>query len=52
MVLPRGSPGAPDDSFPSTAPFGFSAATYFVPMMALLGVAIASLVIGIVNYQI
>ena len=46
MVLPRGSPGAPDDSFPSTAPFGFSAATYFVPMTALLGVAIASLVIG------
>ena len=46
MVLPRGSPGAHEDSFPSTDPFGFSAATYFVPMTALLGVAIASLVIG------
>jgi len=46
MVLPRGSPGAHADSFPSTEPFGFSAATYFVPMTALLGVAIASLVIG------
>ena len=42
MVLP----GAHDDSFPSTEPFGFSAATYFVPMTALVGVAIASMVIG------
>ena len=46
MVLPRGSPGAHEDSFESTAPFGFSAATYFVPMTALGGVAIASMVIG------
>lgn len=38
--------GAHDDSFPNTEPFGFSAATYFVPMTALIGVAIASLVIG------
>lgn len=37
MVLPRGSPGAHPDSFPTTEPFGFSAATYFVPMSALLG---------------
>lgn len=42
MVLP----GAHEDSFSSTEPFGFSAATYFVPMCALGGVAIASLVIG------
>lgn len=46
MVLPPGSPGAHPDSFPTTEPFGFAAATYFVPMCALLGVAIASLVIG------
>ena len=45
MVLP----GAHRDSFPSTEPFGFSAATYFVPMSALLGVAIASLIIGKVS---
>ena len=37
MVLPRGSPGAHPDSFETTEPFGFSAATYFVPMSALLG---------------
>mmetsp|Transcript_16172 Transcript_16172/g.36970 ORF Transcript_16172/g.36970 Transcript_16172/m.36970 type:complete len:688 (-) Transcript_16172:1697-3760(-) len=42
MVLP----GAHADSFPSTAPFDFAAATYFVPMAALLGVSISSLVIG------
>eukprot|EP00956_Cyclotella_meneghiniana_P028586 scaffold67020_cov22-Cyclotella_meneghiniana.AAC.1 len=46
MVLPPDSPGAHPDSFPTTEPFVFSAATYFVPMCALLGVAIASLVIG------
>jgi len=40
------SAGDHPDSFPDTSPFGFSAATYFVPMTALLGVAIASLVIG------
>ncbi|KAL7547751.1 hypothetical protein ACHAWF_015043 [Thalassiosira exigua] len=38
--------GAHPDSFPNTEPFGFSAATYFVPMSALLGVAIASMAIG------
>lgn len=37
MVLPRGSPGSHQDSFETTEPFGFSAATYFVPMSALLG---------------
>jgi hypothetical protein len=37
MVLPPDSPGAHPDSFPTTEPFGFSAATYFVPMCALLG---------------
>ena len=37
MMLPPDSPGAHPDSFPTTEPFGFSAATYFVPMCALLG---------------
>ena len=45
MVLPKDQ-GGTEDSFPTTAPFDFSAATYFVPMAALLGVAISSLVIG------
>lgn len=34
--------GAHPDSFPSTAPFDFSTATYFIPMMQLVGVAISS----------
>lgn len=38
--------GAFDDSFESTAPFGFSAATYFLPMTALLASAITSSLIG------
>eukprot|EP00956_Cyclotella_meneghiniana_P016803 scaffold26859_cov59-Cyclotella_meneghiniana.AAC.7 len=47
MVLPRSdSPRAHPNSFPTTEQFGFSAATYFVPICALLEVAIASLVIG------
>lgn len=39
-------PGAHKDSFPDTGGLGFSGATYMVPMSALLGVAIASMVIG------
>ena len=31
-----------DDSFPSTEPFGFNSATYFLPMCTLIGVAISS----------
>lgn len=42
MVLPD----AHDDSFPDTGGLGFSAATYMLPMSALLGVAISSMVIG------
>lgn len=38
-------PGAYKDSFPDTGGLGFSGATYMVPMSALLGVAIASMVI-------
>lgn len=30
-------PGVHKDSFPDTDPFGFSAATYFIPMTAMLG---------------
>jgi len=37
--------GAYKDSFPDTGGLGFSGATYMVPMSALLGVAIASMVI-------
>lgn len=42
MVLPNAHP----DSFPDTSPFEFNGATYFVPMTALLGISIASTVIG------
>lgn len=38
--------GGHPDAFPTTAPFGFNAATYFIPMMSLLGVAISSVFIG------
>jgi MFS family permease len=40
------SPGLNPDSFPDTDPFSFNSATYFLPMMSLLGVAIASLFLG------
>jgi len=40
------TPDASPDSFPSTAPFEFNSATYFLPMTTLLGVAIASLFMG------
>jgi MFS family permease len=40
------SPDTHEDSFESTAPFDFSSATYFIPMTAMLGMAIASAVTG------
>jgi MFS family permease len=40
------SPGLNPDSFPDTDPFSFNSATYFLPMMSLLVVAIASLFLG------
>lgn len=40
------SPDAHEESFPSTAPFDFSSATYFIPMTAMLGMAVASAVTG------
>ncbi|VEU45301.1 unnamed protein product [Pseudo-nitzschia multistriata] len=46
MVLPPDHPEVHKDSFPSTAPFGFNAATYFLPMSFLLGLAFASISIG------
>lgn len=48
MVLP----GAHRDSFPDTGGLGFSAATYMVPMSALLGVAIASMFIGMASDKV
>jgi len=42
LVLPGNHP----DSFESTAPLGFSGATYFLPMTAFLGTAIASSFVG------
>lgn len=39
-------PGAHEDSFPSTSPFDFNSATYFIPMCTLLGLAISGLFIG------
>ena len=44
--------GATDDSFDSTSPFGFSAATYFLPMTAMLGAAITSAFIGSLSDRI
>mmetsp|Transcript_16605 Transcript_16605/g.24538 ORF Transcript_16605/g.24538 Transcript_16605/m.24538 type:complete len:685 (+) Transcript_16605:91-2145(+) len=44
--------GMEADSFPSIEPFGFSGATYFIPMTALLGVAISSVVIGSISDRI
>lgn len=38
--------GQHPESFPDTEPFDFNSATYFIPMMSLLGVAIASLFVG------
>mmetsp|Transcript_7928 Transcript_7928/g.12223 ORF Transcript_7928/g.12223 Transcript_7928/m.12223 type:complete len:171 (+) Transcript_7928:275-787(+) len=38
--------GSHPDSFDNTDPFGFSAATYFLPMTALFGAAITSAFIG------
>jgi MFS family permease len=40
------------DSFESTSPFDFSAATYFIPMTALLGVGIASVIIGTISDKV
>lgn len=41
MVTPGGNP----ESFPTTDPFGFAAANYFIPMSAQLAVATANLII-------
>jgi len=49
MVLPQDHPEIHPDTFPSTAPFGFNAATYFLPLSSLLGVAISSIVIGMLS---
>jgi hypothetical protein len=43
------SPGAHPDSFPGTEPFDFNSATYFIPMMSLLGVAISSMFVGTIS---
>lgn len=40
------APDAHPESFPNTEPFGFNSATYFLPMCTLIGVAIASTLIG------
>lgn len=45
-------PGAHKDSFDSTKPFGFNAATYFLAMTALLGAAISSTVIGTISDRV
>eukprot|EP00536_Pseudo-nitzschia_multiseries_P004817 jgi/Psemu1/189075/e_gw1.84.76.1 len=44
--------GSDPESFTTTAPFGFNSATYFIPMMSLLGVAISSIFIGPVSDKI
>ena len=45
-------PGSHPDSFPSTAPFDFSAATYFIPLTGLLGMAIAGVFAGKISDKI
>lgn len=45
-------PGAHPDSFPDTEPFNFNAATYFLPMCSLLGVAIASVFLGQISDKV
>ncbi len=40
------------ESFPSTAPFDFSTATYFIPMMQLVGVAISSSFTGVISDKV
>lgn len=45
-------PGSHPDSFPSTAPFAFSAATYFIPLTGLLGMAIAGVFAGKISDKI
>ena len=45
-------PGAHPDSFPSTSPFGVTAATYFLGMTALLGSAISSTIIGSISDRV
>ena len=39
-------PNASEDSFPSTDPFGFSSALYFLPLSTMLGTAITSAFVG------
>lgn len=41
-----------EESFPSTEPFEFSAATYFMPMTFLLGSAIGSALIGTLSDKV
>jgi MFS family permease len=43
---------AHEESFPSTAPFDFASATYFIPMTSLLGVAIISTATGAISDRI
>ncbi|KAL7549520.1 hypothetical protein ACHAWF_012784 [Thalassiosira exigua] len=45
-------PGTHPDSFPSTAPFSFSAATYFIPLTGLLGMAIVGVLAGKISDKI
>ncbi|KAL3909912.1 MAG: hypothetical protein SGILL_007899 [Bacillariaceae sp.] len=45
-------PGQFEDSFPSVEPFGFSAATYFLPMTAMLGAAASGTFVGSLSDRI
>ena len=48
MVLPGGS----DESFPTTKPFDFAAAYYFIPLCADVGIVISSLLFGSLSDKI
>ena len=45
-------PGASPESFPNTDPFDFNSATYFIPMMAQLGIAIAGIFVGKISDKV
>lgn len=46
------SPDSHPDSFPSTAPFDFATANYFIPMVAMIGTTIANLFVPHISDKI
>jgi len=44
--------GLDPESFPSTSPFDYNSAMYFIPMCTLLGVAISSVFVGLISDRV